>query len=113
MAGNLYYHSTEKSAKTLSLVFLYNYLPPTVDDPLDAVAVHMGGGMWGLIATPLFMQGGIVSGYPEAVKVLIWNAVGLVTIIGWAGGFCFVMFGTLRVFKMLRVSEEAEIKGET
>ena len=25
-----------------------------VDDPLDAVAVHMGSGLWGLIAAPLF-----------------------------------------------------------
>ena len=27
-----------------------------VDDPLDAVAVHMCGGLWGVIATPIFAR---------------------------------------------------------
>jgi ammonia channel protein AmtB len=34
----------------------------TVDDPLDAVAVHFGGGLWGLIAASLFSNNGIVFG---------------------------------------------------
>jgi ammonia channel protein AmtB len=33
-----------------------------VDDPLDAVAVHFGGGMWGLIAASLFDNNGLVFG---------------------------------------------------
>ncbi|XP_069178973.1 putative ammonium transporter 1 [Procambarus clarkii] len=35
---------------------------PFFDDPLDAVAVHMGGGLWGLVAVALFQDGGIVYG---------------------------------------------------
>ena len=31
-----------------------------VDDPLDAFAVHYGGGVVGVLATPVFMNGGIV-----------------------------------------------------
>lgn len=31
-----------------------------VDDPLDAFAVHYGGGVVGVLATPVFMTGGIV-----------------------------------------------------
>ena len=31
-----------------------------VDDPLDAFAVHYGGGIVGVLATPVFMNGGIV-----------------------------------------------------
>ena len=27
-----------------------------VDDPLDAVAVHLCGGLWGVVATPLFAR---------------------------------------------------------
>ena len=30
-----------------------------VDDPLDAFAVHYGGGIVGVLATPVFMNGGI------------------------------------------------------
>ena len=29
-----------------------------IDDPLDAVAVHMGSGLWGLVAAPLFLPDG-------------------------------------------------------
>ena len=29
-----------------------------IDDPLDAVAVHAGSGLWGLLAAPIFMKDG-------------------------------------------------------
>ena len=29
-----------------------------IDDPLDAVAVHMGSGFWGLVAAPLLLPDG-------------------------------------------------------
>ena len=31
-----------------------------IDDPLDAFAVHFGGGIVGILATPVFMNGGVV-----------------------------------------------------
>ena len=42
-----------------------------VDDPLDAVAVHLCGGLWGVIATPLFARedGIIYSGNKPAFVV--------------------------------------------
>lgn len=33
-----------------------------IDDPLDAVAVHGGGGLWGLFIAPVIMYDGIVYG---------------------------------------------------
>ena len=40
-----------------------------IDDPLDAVAVHLGSGFWGLIACPLFLyDDGIV--YTASVESL-------------------------------------------
>ena len=40
-----------------------------IDDPLDAVAVHLGSGLWGLIACPLFLyDDGIV--YTASVESL-------------------------------------------
>ncbi len=31
-----------------------------IDDPLDTVAVHCGGGFWGLVFVPWVMYGGVV-----------------------------------------------------
>ncbi len=31
-----------------------------IDDPLDAFAVHFGGGLWGLISAPIISDIGIV-----------------------------------------------------
>ena len=36
-----------------------------VDDPLDAVAVHFGGGLWGLIGASIFDNNGFVFGDPS------------------------------------------------
>lgn len=36
-----------------------------VDDPLDCVGVHFGGGLTGLIAAPLFTHNGLVYGINE------------------------------------------------
>ena len=33
-----------------------------LDDPLDAVAVHGGGGLWGLVCVPFFMSAGLPEG---------------------------------------------------
>nr|XP_045598271.1 putative ammonium transporter 1 [Procambarus clarkii] len=80
-----------------------------VDDPLDAVAVHMGGGLWGLVAVALFQDGGIV--YGGSAEVLAWNIVGALAIVAWSGGLCLVMFGSLRLLGVLRVPPEMEIAG--
>ncbi|XP_045105403.1 putative ammonium transporter 1 [Portunus trituberculatus] len=81
----------------------------SVDDPLDAVAVHMGGGLWGLVAVGLLQEGGGVRG--GSLVTLGWNLVGALAIVVWAGGVCVVMFGALRYLGWLRVSVEMEMQG--
>ena len=110
-----------------------------IDDPLDAFAVHFGGGIVGILATPVFMNGGIVHwsncgdqrdayslAYPNVAdadadgffscdhfeyKVFAWNLVGFIAITLWAGGLSFITFFVLKKLKILRVSRDAEKEG--
>ena len=42
-----------------------------IDDPLDAVAVHAGAGLWGVLAAPIFKSDGILAtGSDESFQVL-------------------------------------------
>ena len=47
-----------------------------VDDPLDAFAVHYGGGVVGVLATPVFMNGGIVDWTRCADQKEAWTTAG-------------------------------------
>jgi Amt family ammonium transporter len=83
-----------------------------VDDPLDAVAVHFGGGLWGLIAASFFSNGGIVYGASEESGSLLWyRIVGVSMIILWSTLWSCCMFGLLKLCGKLRVTEEQELKG--
>ena len=42
-----------------------------VDDPLDAFAVHFGGGFIGTLATPVFMPGGVIDKIISNRKTII------------------------------------------
>ena len=65
-----------------------------IDDPLDAVAVHGGGGLvggWegggeapGILSVPLFMPGGLWQGHSQAaIDMLSANAKGAAAIAGY------------------------------
>ncbi|KAJ9592288.1 hypothetical protein L9F63_001184, partial [Diploptera punctata] len=83
-----------------------------VDDPLDAVAVHFGGGLWGLIAASIFDNSGLILGeINESAMLLANRMIGAVTIIVWGSAASCIMFGVLKFMGKLRVSEEQEIKG--
>jgi len=76
-----------------------------VDDPLDAFAVHGAGGMIGLIMRPLLDRTGAQG------KMFGFNIVGLLVIGLWSGGLTAGVFGTLKYFGRLRISEEEEEQG--
>lgn len=84
-----------------------------VDDPLDAVAVHLGGGIWGVLSVPLFNKetGIFYSGSEYSFRLFGWNLLGVLVIIIWSVALSSVLFITLRLTKQLRVSEEIELKG--
>ena len=85
-----------------------------VDDPLDAVAVHAGGGALGVLIAPfVFRSGGVFD--PEAeVPALgqVWAQVaGVLVITGWAALTSAFIFVTMRLTGWLRVSQEVELGG--
>ncbi|XP_075253812.1 putative ammonium transporter 1 [Convolutriloba macropyga] len=84
-----------------------------VDDPLDAMAVHFGGGSWGLMSVALFAKDvGVVYQFDEhSFKVLLWNFIGGLAITAWTFATTGTLFFTLRALGFLRVSELIERNG--
>ena len=77
-------------------------------------AVHLGGGIWGVLSVPLFNKetGIFYSGSEYSFRLFGWNLLGVLVIIIWSVALSSVLFITLRLTKQLRVSEEIELKGE-
>ena len=84
-----------------------------VDDPLDAFAVHYGGGSWGLFAVCLLAKDeGIIYGFDKAsFKLLTWNLIGGLAITAWTVLLTGPMFFALKLSGFLRVSENTERQG--
>jgi len=90
-----------------------------IDDPLDAFAVHFGGGLWGLISACLVTEKGLLFSLidPEKVKFdealwqLCWQSVCAVAIIVWSALVLTPAFLILKAFGKMRVPREVEIRG--
>uniref|UniRef100_A0A914XHE4 Ammonium transporter n=1 Tax=Plectus sambesii TaxID=2011161 RepID=A0A914XHE4_9BILA len=83
-----------------------------IDDPVDTVGIHCGGGLWGLIITPVVMKGGIIYGANRfAFLQLGWNLVGGAAIIAWSLVTMGSLFFLLKLAGKLRVPAEVELKG--
>ncbi|CAG0888850.1 unnamed protein product [Darwinula stevensoni] len=81
-----------------------------VDDPLDVVAVHLGGGFWGLIASGLFSSKGLfTSGQPDVSPSIHLSSLSpFVTDRPALGG---LLFFVLHHFQLLRIDPAVETKG--
>uniref|UniRef100_A0A1I7WL83 Ammonium transporter n=1 Tax=Heterorhabditis bacteriophora TaxID=37862 RepID=A0A1I7WL83_HETBA len=95
-----------------------------IDDPLDAFAVHAGGGFWGLISTCIISHDGIVYAISDAIAAengslhirqafaqLGWQLICILAIIIWSTLWMWPIFVFLKKIGKLRVSEEVEING--
>ena len=81
-----------------------------IDDPLDAFPVHGGCGIWGIISLAFFHKNkGIFYGHDG--KQLYIQIVGIIAIVAWTAVLSSIIFKTLHLKKMLRISKEEEIKG--
>merc|ERR1719181_2428367 len=82
-----------------------------VDDPVEAFAVHGAGGIWGVLAVPLFDIGTLAGTNEDFVKTLIAQVTGIITIVLWSGILSTIMFTIIKTAKLLRVDAEHETIG--
>ncbi|XP_009857502.2 ammonium transporter 1 [Ciona intestinalis] len=93
-----------------------------IDDPLDAISVHLFGGTLGTIATPIFairgqtingvsVGGPIYGGGVDAWRGFGWSLVGLFSIGLWSGLCCFTLFTTLDMVGLMRIPKSVEESG--
>ena len=81
-----------------------------IDDPLDAFAVHYGAGLWGVISVGLFdLDKGLF--YSGSGLLLGIQFLGALVITVWCLVWGFLIFFLLSKCKILRISEEEELKG--
>ena len=71
-------------------------------------AVHGAGGIWGVLAVPLFDIGTLAGTNEDFVKTLIAQVAGIVTIVLWSGILSTIMFTIIKAAKLLRVDEKHE-----
>ncbi|CAJ0585369.1 unnamed protein product, partial [Mesorhabditis spiculigera] len=95
-----------------------------IDDPLDAFAVHAGGGSWGLISTAIISHDGIAYGIANvmsgkgaepsvgrAFAQLGWQCVCVIAIVLWSLLWMTPIFLFLKKINRFRVTAEVETKG--
>lgn len=97
-----------------------------VDDPMDSIAVHLAGGIWGSLSAGLFANPQYLADSkgldPSAIRAfgLLYGGsalcigqqlLGIVAIIAWAAITMTIVFSLLKYFGILRISKEAELGG--
>merc|ERR1711962_50392 len=66
-----------------------------IDDPTDSAAVHLGAGIWGALAGPIFRKdAGIIAAGASNYKLNMfgWQMLGALAIFVWAGLTLFIIF---------------------
>ena len=74
-------------------------------------AVHGAGGIWGVLAVPLFDIGTLAGSNDDFGKTLVAQVVGIITIVLWSGILSTIMFTIIKTAKLLRVDAEHETIG--
>ena len=84
-----------------------------VDDPVGAVSVHGVCGAWGTLAVGLFANSGDINGlfYGGGFRQLGVQALGVISVFGWAVLTAFVLFFAIKKTIGIRVTETEELQG--
>ena len=79
-----------------------------IDDAVGAVAVHLGGGIWGVLAVGLFGQvTRLNTGLSRSEQISV-QLLGIIVCFVWTFGITLLIFRLINRFSPLRVSTEAE-----
>ncbi|XP_023714905.1 putative ammonium transporter 1 isoform X1 [Cryptotermes secundus] len=99
-------------AGPIYMIIHYAVLWCKIDDPLDTVAIHLGGGVWGLISASIFSNSGLVFGITrKSLMLLAYRMAGATIIFSWASVTSCITFGILKCTGKLRVSAKDEQQG--
>lgn len=82
-----------------------------IDDPVGAIPVHLGAGLWGTLAVPLFVRGEFI---PDMLTRFDWFQVqlqGAFAVLAWSFLASWLLLKIFNYFVPLRVNEEAEESG--
>ena len=87
-----------------------------IDDPVGAIGVHLGNGIWGTLAVGLLAAPDAPAGlrgllYTGDAALLGKQTVGILSILAWTGVTITVTFLILKKTVGLRVDHEEEIRG--
>jgi Amt family ammonium transporter len=93
-----------------------------IDDPVGAVSVHMGAGIWGVLSVGLFTDKDLLSGAygsTENYGLLLGGgaeqfaaqAIGVAAIVGWTAVTSGILFAAIKFTVGLRVDEREELEG--
>lgn len=84
-----------------------------IDDPVGAVGVHAGAGVWGTLAVGLFANTESVTGllHGGGTEQLLTQLVGIGAVAAYVISAGVVLFGALKAANWLRVSPEGELMG--
>jgi Amt family ammonium transporter len=98
-------------------VYLFEHVL-RIDDPLGASAVHQAAGAVGLITTAFLANSDHVDNEDQAGifyggngKQLGYQIMGLCCYFGWSFGTCAILFKSMDLMGILRVSAEVELQG--
>ncbi|XP_023220399.1 ammonium transporter 3-like isoform X1 [Centruroides sculpturatus] len=81
------------------------------EDEIHVVGVHLGAGIWGLIAAPVFeYPDGMIKGEIDTSRMVIaWNLAAGSVILAWSGVLSIVVFVTLKCLKFYSI--DYDLKG--
>eukprot|EP00605_Chrysophyceae_sp_TOSAG23-4_P001310 GSChrysophyteH1.ASY1.ANO1.1425.1 assembled CDS len=77
-----------------------------IDDVVDAIAIHAGCGIWGLIA-PCFFAGIFYGGNGKLLGAAL---ISIICIVTWTSIFMTTIFTTMEHYNILRISEVEEVE---
>ena len=87
-----------------------------IDDPVGAIGVHLGNGVWGTLAVGLLANPSAPAGlnglfYTGDITLFGIQLLGIIAILAWTTVMMTISFFVIKKTIGLRVSEEEEIKG--